>query len=187
MSIRIGPPPLPVYEQPYVPGDGYLWMPGYWAYDGGYYWVPGTWVLPPQPGFLWTPGYWDYTNGYYGWRRGYWGRSVGYYGGINYGFGYGGHGYYGGEWRGRTFRYNTAVTRVNTTIVHNTYINKTVVNNNTVINNKRVSFHGQGGVAVKPTKRELAISKENHVQPTTVQVAHQNSAKADRRQFASGK
>lgn len=42
ISARIAPPPLPVYEQPECPTDGYLWTPGYWAYDddNGYYWVP---------------------------------------------------------------------------------------------------------------------------------------------------
>jgi len=45
-SITIAPPPLPAYEQPICPGDGYLWTPGYWAWDGSdYYWVPGTWVM----------------------------------------------------------------------------------------------------------------------------------------------
>jgi hypothetical protein len=59
LSINIAPPPLPVYEQPPCPGDGYLWTPGYWAYaEEGYFWVPGTWVLIPEPGYLWTPGYW---------------------------------------------------------------------------------------------------------------------------------
>jgi hypothetical protein len=28
VAIRIGPPALPVYEQPLCPGDGYLWTPG---------------------------------------------------------------------------------------------------------------------------------------------------------------
>lgn len=59
VSVRIGPPVLPVYEQPICPGPSYLWTPGYWAYGpDGYYWVPGTWVVAPAPGLLWTPGYW---------------------------------------------------------------------------------------------------------------------------------
>ena len=61
ISVRIAPPELPVYEQPLCPGEGYIWTPGYWAWDpddGDYYWVPGTWVLAPEVGFLWTPGYW---------------------------------------------------------------------------------------------------------------------------------
>ena len=49
-SITIAPPDLPVYEQPVCPGDGYIWTPGYWAWDGEYYWVPGTWVMAPKPG-----------------------------------------------------------------------------------------------------------------------------------------
>src|SRR5216683_357953 len=117
VSITFGPPPLPMYEQPYCPGDGYLWIPGYWAYDDyneDYYWVPGTWTLPPQYGYLWTPGYWGFNDGYYGWNEGYWAPEVGYYGGINYGYGYGGRGYCGGEWHGNTFYYNTAANHINT-------------------------------------------------------------------------
>jgi WXXGXW repeat (2 copies) len=58
--VGFAPPPLPVYEQPICPGEGYIWTPGYWAYteDAGYYWVPGTWVLAPRIGYIWTPGYW---------------------------------------------------------------------------------------------------------------------------------
>ncbi len=52
ISVRIGPPALPVYEQPLCPGEGYMWTPGYWAWDDddGYYWVPGTWVEAPESG-----------------------------------------------------------------------------------------------------------------------------------------
>src|SRR6266436_4850880 len=59
ISVTIAPPELPVYEQPICPGDGYIWTPGYWAWDGDdedYYWVPGTWVIAPRIGYLWTPG-----------------------------------------------------------------------------------------------------------------------------------
>jgi WXXGXW repeat (2 copies) len=45
IAIAIGPPALSVYEQPLCPSDGYIWAPGYWAYDYGesdYYWVPGN-------------------------------------------------------------------------------------------------------------------------------------------------
>ncbi|MGC2080986.1 MAG: hypothetical protein WA728_34240, partial [Xanthobacteraceae bacterium] len=42
ISVDVPPPPLPIYEQPIIPGPGYLWVPGYWAWsdDFGYYWVP---------------------------------------------------------------------------------------------------------------------------------------------------
>src|ERR1700752_3690639 len=92
VSVTIAPPPLPVYVQPVCPGEGYIWTPGYWAYDedAGYYWVPGTWVLAPRVGYLWTPGYWGWERGGYLWHVGYWGPHVGFYGGGNYGFGFGG-------------------------------------------------------------------------------------------------
>ena len=46
----VASPELPAYEQPMCPGDGYIWTPGYWAWDGEYYWVPGTWVMAPEAG-----------------------------------------------------------------------------------------------------------------------------------------
>ena len=99
LSITIAPPELPVYVQPAIPAEGYLWTPGYWAYsDDGYYWVPGTWVMPPTEGVLWTPGYWGWSGGNYAWNGGYWGAQIGFYGGVNYGYGYGGNGYAGGRW-----------------------------------------------------------------------------------------
>src|ERR1035438_10507919 len=72
ISVNFGPPALPVYEQPICPDDGYLWTPGYWAYDDddGYYWVPGTWVEAPQVGYLWTPGYWGWGGSAFLFREG---------------------------------------------------------------------------------------------------------------------
>lgn len=66
-KVNVAPPPLPSYEQPNIPAEGYLWMPGYWAWrksvPDDYFWVPGTWVQPPQPGLLWTPPYWSRVDG----------------------------------------------------------------------------------------------------------------------------
>jgi len=124
VSVTIAPPPLPLYAQPPIPGDGYIWTPGYWAWDpatGDYVWVPGTWVLPPSVGLLWTPGYWAFFDGGYIWHRGYWGPRVGYYGGINYGYGYIGRGYEGGRWDRGHFRYNAAVNNIPSGRVHAMY------------------------------------------------------------------
>ena len=88
-------------------------------------------MYPPQVGYLWTPGYWAFNSGQYIYHDGYWGTSVGFYGGINYGYGYYGSGYYGGRWVGNTFSYNTAVTRVNRQVITNTYVNRAVVRNST--------------------------------------------------------
>ena len=98
VNVNLAPPVLPVYVQPPIPGDGYLWTPGYWYWNPDvqdYYWVPGTWVQAPQPGFLWTPGYWGNEGGAFIWHAGYWGEHVGFYGGVSYGFGYGGSGFEG--------------------------------------------------------------------------------------------
>jgi len=184
ISANIAPPEIPVYVQPECPTDGYLWVPGYWAYDdnnGGYYWVPGVWVAPPTPGYLWTPAYWGYDGGVYGFHAGYWGTHVGFYGGINYGGGYGGYGFGGGRWEGGSFRYNTAVVNVNRTVIHNTYIDRTVIINN----NTHTSFNGPGGVTAKPRPDELAAMKEHHVQATSAQVKHMQTAHNDKTQYAS--
>lgn len=187
LSVNLAPPPLPVYEQPYCPGPGYLWMPGYWAYDPGfaeYYWVPGTWVLPPAPGLLWTPGYWAWNGGAYGWYPGYWGPHVGFYGGINYGYGYPGSGFYGGYWRGNAYYYNRSVTRVDVRYVRNVYERNVVVNNNVRFNG--VSFNGgNGGVPARPSSREHDYGREPRYRPTASQQQHQQFARQDRELRAS--
>ncbi len=189
VSVRIGPPALPVYPQPVCPGPDYIWTPGYWAWGpDGYFWVPGTWVLAPEPGLLWTPGYWGWGGGVYAWHPGYWGPHVGFYGGINYGFGYFGVGFVGGEWRGRVFAYNTAVTNVNTTIVHNVYVNRTVINNVTInrttVNN--ISYNGgPGGIAARPTHEEMMADRDRHFERTGEQDRHEMSARDNRDFLAS--
>ena len=174
VSITVAPPILPVYAQPPCPVDGYLWTPGYWAYNTDYYWVPGVWVAPPTIGYLWTPGYWGYSNGLYAFRQGYWGPSVGFYGGVNYGYGYGGNGYYGGRWDGRVFRYNTAVTRVNTAVVHNTFVDRTALSRTAT--RSRASFNGPGGITARATPQQLAAARGPHVAPTSAQRASRVAA-----------
>jgi len=179
VSIGIEPPPLPVYVQPPCPAVGYLWMPGYWAYDPGeegYYWVPGTWVLAPAPGLLWTPGYWAFEEGFYGWHPGYWGSRVGFYGGVNYGFGYFGTGFAGGYWHGSAFFYNRSVANVTNVSVTNVY-NQNVVNNTTVINH--ASFNGgPHGVRLRPTPVEQEAARAPHYAATAEQQRHDSTARA---------
>jgi hypothetical protein len=180
ISVGIAPPLLPVYAQPEIPGYGYIWVPGYWAYGPeGYFWVPGTWVLPPQDDYLWTPAYWDFDAGFYRFHRGYWGPHIGYYGGINYGFGYFGTGYEGGYWRDRHFYYNSQVNRLRPGIqyVYDRPVQQAAYN--------RVSYNGgQGGVTYRPGPQELVAQREHHVDATRDQVQHQTLASQDRQQFA---
>jgi hypothetical protein len=183
ISIAVGPPALPVYEQPPCPAEGYIWTPGYWAYDDGdYYWVPGTWVMAPEPGLLWTPGYWGWGGDRFVFYEGYWGPHVGFYGGIVYGFGYFGEGYEGGRWDHDRFFYNRSVNNVNVTNIHNTY-NTTVINNTTV---NRVSYNGgDGGINARPTPEQEAAAHEKHVPPVAVQTQHVQAARANRELRAS--
>lgn len=183
ISVGYAPPVLPVYEQPFCPGEGYIWTPGYWAWDDDgddYFWVPGTWVLAPEIGFLWTPGYWGFERDRYFWHEGYWGREVGFYGGVVYGFGYSGRGYEGGRWEGDRFFYNRSVNNVtNITNVYNT----TVVNN---VNVTRVSYNGgRGGVEMRPTAHEEQVAREQHVPRVSAQNQHLQEARSNRELRAS--
>lgn len=182
LSVTVAPPPLLVYAQPVCPGDGYIWVPGYWAYGPeGFYWVSGAWVRAPFVGALWTPGYWEWRDTAYFWNEGYWGPSVGFYGGINYGFGYFGSGYLGGYWNHGVFRYNRAVNNLNISRVHNFY-SRPVVNNVTV---QRVSYHGgAGGTTARPTRAELAASRGRHIPATAAQTRLQQTARASHAQVA---
>jgi hypothetical protein len=177
------PPPLPVYDQPPIPGPGYIWTPGYWSWNGDeHYWVPGVWVLPPRPGLLWTPGYWGFANGAYGFHRGYWGVSVGFYGGISYGFGYGGVGFEGGHWDNGQFFYNKSVTNIQNVSITNVY--DSPVTNNTTVNH--TSFNGgPNGVVAQPTATEIAASKQQRVAPTPAQATNVRAASHTESAFAS--
>jgi hypothetical protein len=181
LQITVGPPPIPVYEQPVLPEDGYVWTPGYWAWgEDGYFWVPGTWVEAPEQGLLWTPGYWGWDGDYFEFHSGYWGTHVGFYGGINYGYGYGGSGFDGGYWQGRNYYYNRSVTNVNVT--HVTYVyNRTVIVNN----NSYVAYNGPGGVVVAPTPKERTMERERHLQPTSQQTRQHQVASRDRELLVS--
>ncbi len=176
LSITLAPPPLPVYEQPEIPGDGYLWIPGYWAWDvDSYYWVPGTWVEPPQAGYLWTPGYWGWGQGVYLWHAGYWGEHVGFYGGVDYGHGYGGSGYQGGYWDHDRFYYNRDVNNVRGN-AHITTVYNRAVNSN--VGARHVSYNGgQGGIRSQPTADERTIEHESHVNAVPEQIRHEQFAR----------
>lgn len=181
--VNFGPPALPVYEQPYCPGPGYIWTPGYWAWDpaNGYYWVPGTWVPAPFVGAMWTPGYWGFYDGGYRWNPGYWGFSVGFYGGINYGFGYTGYGYHGGYWNHDRFYYNRYVNRIDNRRIVNVY-NQRVVENN----HYRISYNGgRGGIDARPTRQQMAAERGRRFGPVNQQRQQEQFARNDRFQRAS--
>jgi hypothetical protein len=179
ITVGFGPPAIPVYEQPICPGDGYLWTPGYWAWDADdsdYYWVPGTWVLGPEVGFLWTPPWWGWDGGVFLFHDGFWGPTIGFYGGINYGFGYFGTGFVGGRWDGGHFFYNRDVMNINVTNIHNVY-NEHV----TIVNNSHVAYNGgEGGITARATAAEDAADRDRHIGPVAAQTEHIQAARANR-------
>jgi hypothetical protein len=183
VSINVAPPPIPVYAQPPLPGPGYMWTPGYWAWGpSGYYWVPGTWVMPPAVGLLWTPGYWGWRDGLYVWNAGYWGPHVGFYGGINYGFGYTGVGFHGGYWAHGAYFYNRSVTNFGRVHVGNVY-NQRVVDNQHV---SHASFNGgPGGIGARPGPHERDAGREDHREATELQAQHEHAASGNRALLAS--
>lgn len=185
VSIETPPPPIPAYEQPPCPVDGYLWIPGYWAYeDDDYYWVPGAWVRPARAGWFWTPGYWSDNDGIYVWTDGYWGPTVGYYGGVCYGYGYFGSGFSGGYWKGKHFRYNTAVWYARPNVVSYTYVDRRPASRGSMP--RGPSYYGpRGGTNLRPTETEQAALRQEHMRPTAEQYDHRNTAREDRKQFMS--
>jgi hypothetical protein len=177
ISVGFAPPALPVYEQPICPGDGYIWTPGYWAWDADfddYYWVPGTWILAPEVGFLWTPPWWGWVNGAWLWHAGYWGPHIGFYGGINYGFGYFGVGFVGGRWDGGHFFYNREVANINVVNIHNVY------NEHVNVTVNHVAFNGgPGGIDAHATAEEQRYDSERHIGPVAAQNEHIQAARGN--------
>jgi WXXGXW repeat (2 copies) len=56
--VHAGPPPAVVVERPGSPlHPGWVWMPGYYRWNGRrYIWVGGYWAKPPRPRAVWIPG-----------------------------------------------------------------------------------------------------------------------------------
>lgn len=176
VSINLAPPPLPVYVQPEIPSDGFMWTPGYWAWDGNgndYFWVPGTWVSAPYQGAMWTPGYWGNNGGAFAWNSGYWSDHIGFYGGINYGHGYTGTGYQGGHWDHGAFSYNRAANNMGSIRVANTYSRQFNASRQ-----DHTSFNGgKGGVMVAPPRDAHAENGHARTNPTDQQVQHETAAR----------
>ena len=178
--VNVAPPSLPSYEQPAIPAEGYLWVPGFWAWRQSvpdYFWVPGTWVQPPQPGLLWTPPYWSQVDGSYAFHGGYWAAEVGFYGGIDYGYGYAGDGYQGGRWENGALFYNSAVNNLGSLGIANIYDQAVTADENAV----HISFNGgRRGTAARPTRQQETLVSARHVGPTAEQQKHAELAAMDR-------
>ena len=58
VSIGVGPPPVFVETVP-PPRVGYVWAPGYWAWNGHkHVWRKGYW-MHDRHGYAWAPHHWE--------------------------------------------------------------------------------------------------------------------------------
>jgi hypothetical protein len=78
IHVFIGTPPPPIrYEvRPPMPGDGFVWVDGYWGVVGNRYeWVSGRWNRPPYQGAYWSHPHYDHYDR--GWQihEGHWDRE----------------------------------------------------------------------------------------------------------------
>jgi hypothetical protein len=73
VAIRIGPPPPVVEHYGPPPHPGWVWVGGFYRWDGArYVWTPGHYAAPPRPGVRWVPDRYDHRGGRYYYRHGYW-------------------------------------------------------------------------------------------------------------------
>jgi hypothetical protein len=57
--VRVGPPAPIVETRVVAPGPGYVWIPGFHAWDGrAYVWRPGRWERGPRASARWVPARW---------------------------------------------------------------------------------------------------------------------------------
>ena len=68
-------PPEPLYEQMSAsPGYGYVWIDGYWHWNGyEWAWVSGRWERQ-QEGYVYVQPYYDNVAGSFVYTPGYWSR-----------------------------------------------------------------------------------------------------------------
>jgi len=71
--VAVGPPPERVEVIDVAPSPGFVWVRGYWRYDGyGYVWVPGRWVALDRRYREWVPGHWRHDRRGWYWVDGRW-------------------------------------------------------------------------------------------------------------------
>jgi hypothetical protein len=81
---------------------------------------------------------------------------------------------------GRATLFNTTRRsgRVNPEAVHNTYVDQLVVNNRPIGSNG-ASYNGPGGIQARPTAEQQTAMNERHLQATSAQLQHEQTALND--------
>ena len=66
-------PPAPIAEViPVNPYPDYVWLGGYWGWNGGWFWTSGRWGPRPFHGAAWIAGGWARGARGWAWHRGRW-------------------------------------------------------------------------------------------------------------------
>ena len=59
-----------------APGPDYVWIGGYWVWQGRWVWSPGHWVARPYVGAVFAPGHWIHRGHRWAWEPGHWRRAA---------------------------------------------------------------------------------------------------------------
>ena len=74
VDVAIGPP-APRYEVVPAPRHGYIWAPGYWAWDGHrHVWHSGRWIRE-RHGHHWVADRWERRGDHWYFQGGHWDRG----------------------------------------------------------------------------------------------------------------
>jgi hypothetical protein len=72
--VSQAPPPVRAEAQPPIPGPGFSWVAGYWAWQGGrFVWISGRWEAG-HPGTVWEAARWAQQGPYWRFVPGRWRR-----------------------------------------------------------------------------------------------------------------
>ena len=70
---NVPPPPLRAEVIGVGPGPGYVWVNGYWGWQGNrHVWIGGSWRRPPRARAVWIAPRWEARGGRYYFHEGRW-------------------------------------------------------------------------------------------------------------------
>ena len=82
IGVRVYAPLPPIRHERLIvrPGPRYVWVPGYWRWEGrrygwvggNYVWVAGSWVRPPHEGAVWVAPRYEERGSHHIYHRGQW-------------------------------------------------------------------------------------------------------------------
>jgi hypothetical protein len=73
IEVEVAPPAPRVIVAP-PPRPGFIWAPGFWAWNGHeHVWRDGRWISE-RHGYHWVPDRWDEHHGHWRYAAGHWER-----------------------------------------------------------------------------------------------------------------